>query len=41
MILKENDKQGASNFKEKYKYYPIPTGELNNNSAMKQNNLWK
>ncbi len=41
MILKENDKQGASNFKEKYKYYPIPSGELNNNSAMEQNKLWK
>lgn len=41
MILKENDKQGASKFKEKYKYYPIPAGELNNNSAMKQNPLWK
>lgn len=41
MILKENDKQGASHFKEKYKYYPIPAGELNNNSAMKQNQLWK
>lgn len=41
MILKENDKQGASKFKEKYKFYPIPAGELNNNSAMKQNPLWK
>lgn len=41
MILKENDKQGASNFKEKYKFFPIPAGELNNNSAMKQSNLWK
>lgn len=41
MMLKANDKQGASNFKEKYQYYPIPTGELNNNSAMKQSNLWK
>lgn len=41
MILKENDKQGASNFRERYKYYPIPAGELNNNSAMKQNPLWK
>lgn len=41
MILKENDKQGAQNFKEKYKYYPIPAGELNNNSAMEQNILWK
>lgn len=41
MILKGNDKQGAKNFKEKYKYYPIPSGELNNNSAMKQSKLWK
>lgn len=41
MIFKENDKQGASNFKEKYKYYPIPASELNNNGAMKQNSLWQ
>lgn len=41
MILKENDKQGASNFRERYKYYPIPAGELNNNYAVKQNPLWK
>lgn len=41
MILKDNDKQGATNFKEKYKYYPIPSGELNNNSAMQQSDLWK
>lgn len=41
MTLKENDKQGASHFKERYKYFPIPAGELNNNSAMKQNKLWK
>ena len=41
MILKENDKQGASNFRERYKYYPIPAGELNNNHAVKQNPLWK
>lgn len=40
MKFKENDKQGASNFRERYKYYPIPSGELNNNSAMKQNPLW-
>lgn len=41
MKFKENDKQGASNFKEKHLYYPIPAGELNNNSAMTQNSLWK
>lgn len=40
MILKGNDKQGASNFKEKYKYFPIPSGELNN-SSVEQNPLWK
>lgn len=41
MLFKANDKQGADNFKGKHFYYPIPTGELNNNSAMKQNDLWK
>ena len=40
MILKGNDKQGAYNFKEKYKYFPIPAGELNN-SSVEQNGLWK
>lgn len=40
-IFKANDKQGADNFEEKYKYYPIPSGELNNNNAMKQTELWK
>ncbi|MBD3588435.1 RagB/SusD family nutrient uptake outer membrane protein [Bacteroides sp. GM023] len=40
MILKGNDKQGAYNFKEKYKYFPIPAGELNN-SSVEQNELWK
>jgi hypothetical protein len=41
MTFKENDKQGADNFREKHFYYPIPSGELNNNTAMKQNDLWK
>lgn len=41
MTFKGNDKQGAANFKEKHKYYPIPSGELNNNKAMQQNPLWK
>lgn len=41
MLFKENDKQGATSFNEKHQYYPIPSGELNNNSAMKQNKLWK
>lgn len=40
-IFKANTKQGADNFQEKHRYYPIPTGELNNNSAMTQINLWK
>lgn len=40
MILKGNDKQGAGNFREKHKYYPIPAGELNN-SSVEQNKLWK
>ena len=41
MKLKGNDKQGANNFREKHKYYPIPAGELNNNSAMEQSTWWK
>lgn len=41
MKFRENDKQGAANFKEKHKFYPIPSGELNNNSAMRQNRLWQ
>lgn len=40
-IFKANAKQGADNFQEKHRYYPIPTGELNNNSAMRQIDLWK
>lgn len=40
MILKGNDKQGAYNFKERNKYFPIPAGELNN-SSVEQNELWK
>lgn len=40
-IFKANDKQGADNFQEKYKYYPIPSGELNNNNAMEQTELWR
>lgn len=41
MILKANDKQGAANFSERYKFYPIPAGELSNNAAMTQNELWR
>jgi hypothetical protein len=41
MIFKENDKQGANNFQRRNLYYPIPAGELNNNKAMTQNDLWK
>ena len=40
MILKGNDKQGAYNFREKHKYFPIPAGELNN-SSVEQNKFWK
>ena len=29
------------NFQEKHLYYPIPTSELNNNTAMEQTSLWK
>lgn len=41
MIFLENDKQGAEQFKSKHLYYPIPSGELNNNQAMKQNRYWQ
>ncbi|WP_304198043.1 RagB/SusD family nutrient uptake outer membrane protein [Phocaeicola plebeius] len=41
MKFRDHQKQGAENFKEKHKYYPIPSGELNNNTAMKQNELWQ
>lgn len=40
-IFKANVKQGADNFQEKYRYYPIPSGELNNNNAMVQTELWR
>lgn len=40
-IFSSNGKQGAENFQEKYRYFPIPTGELNYNSAMHQTDLWK
>lgn len=40
-IFTENEKQGAENFQEKHRYYPIPSGELNNNNAMVQTELWK
>ena len=40
-IFSMNDKQGAENFQEKYRYFPIPVGELNYNKAMHQTDLWK
>jgi hypothetical protein len=40
-IFNENEKQGAEYFQEKHRYYPIPSGELNNNNAMVQTELWK
>ena len=40
-IFTENEKQGAEYFQEKHKYYPIPSGELNNNDAMVQTELWR
>lgn len=40
MIFKGNDKQGASNFREKHKYFPIPAGEINN-SSVEQSRFWK
>ena len=41
LIFLENDKQGAEHLKSKHQYYPIPSGELNNNKAMKQNKYWQ
>lgn len=40
-IFINNGKIGGERFEEKFKYYPIPMGELNNNRAMKQIDLWK
>lgn len=40
-IFSANEKQGAENFQEKYRYFPIPAGELNYNKAMHQTDLWK
>lgn len=40
-IFDANEKQGAEYFQEKHKYYPIPSGELNNNNAMVQTELWR
>ncbi|MDR1982173.1 MAG: RagB/SusD family nutrient uptake outer membrane protein [Tannerellaceae bacterium] len=40
-IFRANEKQGAGNFQEKHRYYPIPLSELNANSGMKQNPLWQ
>lgn len=40
-IFDINEKQGADFFQEKYRYYPIPSGELNNNNAMVQTELWR
>ncbi len=36
----QNDKQGAENFMEKHFYYPIPAGETETNTAIRQNPLW-
>ena len=40
-IFDANEKQGAEYFQKKHKYYPIPSGELNNNNAMVQTELWR
>ena len=34
-------KNREQNTLEKHKYYPIPSGELNNNDAMVQTELWR
>ncbi|MGL5704934.1 MAG: RagB/SusD family nutrient uptake outer membrane protein [Tannerellaceae bacterium] len=39
-VLIENNKQGVDNFEPKHFVYPIPQGELNTNTAIKQNPLW-
>ena len=40
-IFTRNNKQGANNFQEKYKYYPIPVTELGTNTEMHQITLWQ
>jgi hypothetical protein len=40
-IFQANEKQGAGNFQEKHRYYPVPASELNANGGMKQNPLWQ
>ena len=39
-VLSKSNKQGVDNFEPKHFVYPIPQGELNTNTAIKQNPLW-
>lgn len=40
-IFVDNKKQGAENFQPKHYYLPIPESEINTNTAIQQNPLWK
>ncbi|MBO9618290.1 MAG: RagB/SusD family nutrient uptake outer membrane protein [Niabella sp.] len=40
-ILVNNQQQGAENFQPKHYYIPIPQSELNTNTSIQQNPLWK
>lgn len=40
-IFVDNKKQGAENFQQKHYYLPIPQSEMNANSAIQQNPLWR
>lgn len=40
-IFINNQKQGANNFQPKHFYLPIPESEINTNTAIQQNPLWR
>ncbi|WP_300601297.1 RagB/SusD family nutrient uptake outer membrane protein [Niabella sp.] len=40
-IFVNNQKQGANNFQPKHYYLPIPEAEINTNTAIQQNALWR
>jgi len=40
-ILTQRGKLGASNFQEKYMYYPIPHNEMTSNTEIQQHPLWR
>lgn len=40
-IFANNKQQGAANFQPKHYYLPIPTSEINTNTAIQQHPMWK